>query len=235
MAIVAVGLLAGGRGPTEDPGSRPRPPHAGQWRSKGAAAAPATTTTPHRVAPAGRLVAPEPRTTRAARAGWRRADLAGRRRWTRLPGRCAGPGRRGPTRRHPHRPGRLSRPPRCAVPPSPHLERRRRDRARAGPRPRFLPHRGPAAAAGRDPCHRHAASRPGRRWWSGLRWSAWPWLGRLSVLGCSLPLLEALRLVLDRPDPTESPHPKSPLGPTRPAPPCWSSSAGSSAAPSSCG
>lgn len=50
------------------------------------------------------------------------------------------------------------------------------------------------------------------RWWSTLRARAWPWLGWSSVLLCSLPLVEALRVAFDRPDPTESANPKSPLG-----------------------
>jgi undecaprenyl-diphosphatase len=50
------------------------------------------------------------------------------------------------------------------------------------------------------------------RWWSTLRARAWPWLLWLSVLLCSLPLVEALRVAFDRPDPTESANPKSPLG-----------------------
>jgi len=52
----------------------------------------------------------------------------------------------------------------------------------------------------------------GQSWWSELRPRAWPWLGWSSVLLCSLPLVEALRLAFDRPDPTESANPKSPLG-----------------------
>jgi membrane-associated phospholipid phosphatase len=48
--------------------------------------------------------------------------------------------------------------------------------------------------------------------WSTLRARAWPWLLWSSVLLCSLPLVEALRVVFDRPDPTESADPKSPLG-----------------------
>jgi hypothetical protein len=48
--------------------------------------------------------------------------------------------------------------------------------------------------------------------WSKLRPRALPWLGWSSVLLCSVPLVEALRLVFDRPDPTESPNPRSPLG-----------------------
>ena len=49
-------------------------------------------------------------------------------------------------------------------------------------------------------------------WWSTLRARAWPWLGWVLVLLCSLPLVEALRMAFDRPDPTESANPKSPLG-----------------------
>ncbi len=48
--------------------------------------------------------------------------------------------------------------------------------------------------------------------WSELRWRAWPWLLWSSVLLCALPLVEALRVAFDRPDPTESANPKSPLG-----------------------
>jgi len=52
--------------------------------------------------------------------------------------------------------------------------------------------------------------------WSELRSRAWPWLtpwlGWSFILLCSLPLVEALRLAYDRPDPTESANPKSPLG-----------------------
>jgi PAP2 superfamily len=48
--------------------------------------------------------------------------------------------------------------------------------------------------------------------WSKLRARAWPWLGWSFILLCSLPLVEALRLAFDRPDPTESADPKSPLG-----------------------
>lgn len=52
-----------------------------------------------------------------------------------------------------------------------------------------------------------------RDWsWSALRPRAWQWLGWSAILLCSVPLVEALRLVFDRPDPTESPNPKSPLG-----------------------
>jgi PAP2 superfamily len=52
----------------------------------------------------------------------------------------------------------------------------------------------------------------GQGWWSTLRARAWPWLLWSSVLLCSLPLVEALRVAFDRPDPTESVNPKSPLG-----------------------
>jgi hypothetical protein len=52
----------------------------------------------------------------------------------------------------------------------------------------------------------------GQGQWSTLRRGAWPWLVWSSVLLCSLPLVEALRIAFDRPDPTESANPKSPLG-----------------------
>lgn len=52
----------------------------------------------------------------------------------------------------------------------------------------------------------------GRGRWFTLRAPAWPWLVWSSVLLCSLPLVEALRVAFDRPDPTESINPKSPLG-----------------------
>jgi len=48
--------------------------------------------------------------------------------------------------------------------------------------------------------------------WSALRPRAWRWLALSSVLLCLVPLVEALRLAFDRPDPTESPNPKSLLG-----------------------
>ncbi len=52
----------------------------------------------------------------------------------------------------------------------------------------------------------------GQARWSKLRARAWPWLGWSCILLSSLPLVEALRLAFDRPDPTESANPKSPLG-----------------------
>ena len=52
----------------------------------------------------------------------------------------------------------------------------------------------------------------GQSRWSELRSRAWPWLGWSCILLCSLPLVEALRLAFDRPDPTESADPRSPLG-----------------------
>jgi membrane-associated phospholipid phosphatase len=52
----------------------------------------------------------------------------------------------------------------------------------------------------------------GQRRWSRLRGQAWPGLAWLSVLWCAVPLVEALRVAVDRPDPTESANPTSPLG-----------------------
>lgn len=69
------------------------------------------------------------------------------------------------------------------------------------------------------------------RWWSTLRARAWPWLLWSLVLLCSLPLVEALRVVFDRPDPTESADPSRRWGPIRLAQRCWSPWAGSWAAP----
>jgi undecaprenyl-diphosphatase len=58
-----------------------------------------------------------------------------------------------------------------------------------------------------------AVGRLRRDWsWSALWPPAWRWLGWSCILLCSVPLVEALRLAFDRPDPTESPNPKSPLG-----------------------
>ena len=54
--------------------------------------------------------------------------------------------------------------------------------------------------------------RDGDRSGLALRPRAWRWLGWSAVLLCSAPLVEALRLAFGRPDPTESPHPTSPLG-----------------------
>jgi hypothetical protein len=52
----------------------------------------------------------------------------------------------------------------------------------------------------------------GQGWWSALCARAWPWLIWSSVLLCSLPLVEALRVAFDRPGPKASANPKSPLG-----------------------
>jgi membrane-associated phospholipid phosphatase len=52
----------------------------------------------------------------------------------------------------------------------------------------------------------------GQGQWSRLRGRAWPWLAWLSVLVCSLPLVEALRVAFDRPGPSGSANPKSPVG-----------------------
>src|SRR6266536_4104350 len=50
-----------------------------------------------------------------------------------------------------------------------------------------------------------AVGRLRRDWsWSALRSRAWRWLVWSSLLLCSAPLVEALRLAFDRPDPTES-------------------------------
>ncbi len=46
----------------------------------------------------------------------------------------------------------------------------------------------------------------------GLGLRAWRWLAWSCILLGSVPLVEALRLAFDRPDPTESANPRSPLG-----------------------